>query len=206
MMYNIKPTRSELIKLRKRIKLAYMGYSLLKRKKDGLVQEFFTLLEDAKKNRSELAKSYVLGVGKLELARAMDGIANIESTSFAVENEPEVSLKAKNLMGVVVPKIEYLCKENENSGYGVIGTSSYIEDVVLAYDDILRKVLASAELDTSLKKILLEIEKTKRRVNALECIVIPNMEHSAAFIRQRLEEMERENIFRLKRVKKKKGM
>lgn len=201
-MPDIKPTRSELIKLRKKIKLAYMGHSLLKKKKDGLVQEFFRIVDEVKKSREKLSKSYVHAVGKLELGRAIEGIASIESASFLSGKEPEVSLQAKNIMGVVVPKIG-LNYDTSEYHYGVVGTSSYIDDAVSAYRDVLKDALMSAEYDASLKGVLFEIEKTKRRVSALEYVVIPNMEAKAAFIRLRLEEMEKENIFRLKKIKKK---
>jgi V/A-type H+-transporting ATPase subunit D len=106
-------------------------------------------------------------------------------------------------MGVVVPKIKVstIQKSVEERGYGLIGTSVRIDESVHAFEKLTEKVLEAAELETTMKKLLDEIESTKRRVNALEFKVIPQLEEVAAYITLRLEELERENIFRLKRIK-----
>ena len=106
-------------------------------------------------------------------------------------------------MGVVVPKIKVstIEKSIEERGYGLIGTSVRIDESVHAFEKLAEKVLEAAELETTMKKLLDEIESTKRRVNALEFKVIPQLEEVAAYITLRLEELERENVFRLKRIK-----
>jgi V/A-type H+-transporting ATPase subunit D len=106
-------------------------------------------------------------------------------------------------MGVVVPKIRVstIQKSIEERGYGLIGTSVRIDESVHAFEKLAEKVLEAAELETTMKKLLDEIESTKRRVNALEFKVIPQLEEVAAYITLRLEELERENVFRLKRIK-----
>ena len=106
-------------------------------------------------------------------------------------------------MGVVVPqiKVSTIQKSVEERGYGLIGTSVRIDESVHAFEKLAEKVLEAAELETTMKKLLDEIESTKRRVNALEFKVIPNLEEIASYITLRLEELERENVFRLKRIK-----
>jgi V/A-type H+-transporting ATPase subunit D len=106
-------------------------------------------------------------------------------------------------MGVIVPKIKAKKVEKHftERGYGLLSSSSKIDESAYAYEKVVDKVILAAEIETSMKKVLKEIEKTKRRVNALEYVVIPKMMHQMEFIRLRLEEMERENIFRLKRIK-----
>jgi len=204
-MAQVKPTRSELINLKKKIKLAQMGHDLLKRKKDGLVREFFKILEQVKKQRQFLVQNYRASVSRLEIARALEGTSSIESLSFALKDEPDVLIQGRSIMGVKVPKIDttFIRRPLLERGYGIIGTSSYSDELVEAWEGVLEMIVKSVEVETALKRILFEIEKTKRRVSALEYIVIPNMESAAAFIRLRLEEMERENLFRLKRIKKK---
>ncbi|HIJ98574.1 TPA: V-type ATP synthase subunit D [archaeon] len=204
-MADIKPTRSELINLKKKIKLAQVGHDLLKRKKDGLVQEFFRILDLVKEQRKTLVRNYRASVSKLEIARALEGTASIESIAFALKDEPEVIIHGKSIMGVKVPQIttKFVKRPLLERGYGLIGTSSYTDELVESWENLLEMVVRSVETETTLKRILLEIEKTKRRVSALEYVVIPNMEGAASFIRLRLEEMERENLFRLKRIKKK---
>ncbi len=202
-MPTVKPTRSELIKLRKKIKLASSGHSLLKRKRDGLIKEFFTVLEEAKKSKSRLAEIYRDARIKLELARAVDGTISVKSAAMALKHKTEVGVQTRNVMGIVVPKIrsEFEVKAFYERGYGITGTSSYIDDSAEAYEEVLKNVIVAAEIENTLRKLLVEIDKTKRRVNALEFRVIPNMAEEAKFIQMRLEEMEREDIFRLKKLK-----
>ena len=105
MVIQVKPTRSELINLKKKIKLAKMGHSLLKRRKDGLIQEFFSILENVKNQRKQLGQNYRWAVSKLEIGRALDGTQAIESISLAKKTEPEVVIQSRSVMGVKVPKI-----------------------------------------------------------------------------------------------------
>jgi len=202
---DIKPTRSELIKLNKGIKLASSGHALLKRKRDGLIKEFFTVLEEAKKSKSEMVDNYKKATQEISLARAVDGTIAVKSASLALKHKADIDVKTRNIMGVVVPavKSDYDTKSFEERGYGLIGTSSYIDDAAESYEVLLKNIIVAAEIENTLRKLLTEIDKTKRRVNALEFKVIPEMQKSAAFIRLRLEEMERDDLFRLKKIKSK---
>jgi len=202
MALDIKPTRSELIKLKKQIKLAESGYSLLKKKRDGLILEFFDILKKAKTLREELVTEYKNTLSKINIARSLEGDLKIKSIALAIKQTPEVSLTTKNIMGVKVPKIESseLKKQFLERGYGIYNSAS-IDEAADSYEKLLEKILTAAEVETSMRKMLKEIEKTKRRVNALEFELIPKMKKLSAFITLRLEEMERENIFRMKRLK-----
>ena len=204
MALDIKPTRSELIKLKKKIKLAKSGYNLLKKKRDGLILEFFEVMKKAKTLRKELTDEYIVALEKMNMARAVEGDIALRSLAMAIAHKPEITLNKKNIMGVVVPKIESsgLQKTITERGYGILAGSSLIDDSASAYEKVVEKVILAAEIETSMKRLLGEIEKTKRRVNALEFAVIPKMQKTEAFIKLRLEEMERESIFRLKRIKK----
>jgi len=205
-MAKTKPTRSELIKLKRQIKLAQSGHSLLKRKRDGLIKEFFNVLNKAKQNKSVLDECYRKAVSSIDLARAVEGTLSIKSTAFSLVQKSDVDVKTKAVMGVNVPEIksDYNVKQFHERGYGIIGTSAYIDDAAEKYETVIKNVLVSAEIETTLKKLLVEIDKTKRRVNALEFVVIPRMKSEAKFITLRLEEMEREDVFRLKKIKGKK--
>ncbi|MBP2031037.1 V/A-type H+-transporting ATPase subunit D [Methanohalophilus levihalophilus] len=200
---DVKPTRSELIALKKKIKLSEGGHKLLKMKRDGLILEFFDILSQAKDVRNELDAAYDNATEKIGLAEAVEGRVTVKSTAFALKNEPEISLRSHNIMGVVVPKIESskVHKPLNQRGYGILGTSSYIDEAVESYEILVDKIILAAEIETTMKKLLDDIEKTKRRVNALEFKVIPELSEAVAFISLRLEEMERENTFRLKRIK-----
>ena len=204
-MADIKPTRSELIKLKQKIKLAKSGYNLLKKKRDGLILEFFDLLKEAKSIRSEVTALYRKAAFKMAVARSVENDVALQSLALAVNAAPEVQVRRKNIMGVVVPEItsEGVVQSMRERGYGVTSGSSRIDETALAYEQLLEKIIVAAEIETAMKKILMEVDKTKRRVNALEFELIPRMDAQSAFIRLRLEEMERENTFRMKRIKKK---
>ncbi|MDR0767301.1 MAG: V-type ATP synthase subunit D [Methanosarcinales archaeon] len=203
---DVKPTRSELQEVKKKIKLSQNGYKLLKMKRDGLIMEFFKILNQARGVREELDAAYAIAVGKVNLASAVDGSLTLKSASFAVDAVPSIELKSTNIMGVVVPKIvgSDVRKGLHQRGYGLVGTDSYIDDVADAYEILVEKIIIAAELETTMKRLLEDIEKTKRRVNALEFKVIPEFEEQVKFIRLRLEEMERESMSSLKKIKKKK--
>ncbi|MBI1970176.1 V-type ATP synthase subunit D [Candidatus Woesearchaeota archaeon] len=202
-MVDVKPTRSELMKLKKKIKLAKSGHNLLKKKRDGLILDFFEILKRAKTLRQELVEEYKKALYSMNIARTLESDLTIKSLALAVRGRPSVTVTTKNIMGVVVPKISSSAvqKQLRERGYGIIEGSSVIDDAARSYEKVVEKVIEAAEVETAMKKLLLEIEKTKRRVNALEFSVIPKMDVSQRFIKLRLEEMERENVFRLKRIK-----
>ena len=204
MPQEVKPTRSELLRIKKQIKLAKSGYSLLKKKRDGLILEFFEILKKAKTLRQELAEEYKIALEKINIARTLEGDLKVKSVAMAIKDMPEVRLTAKNIMGVKVPKIEFseIKKAFMERGYGIY-SSSAIDEAASSYEKVVEKIIIAAEVETSMRKLLNEIEKTKRRVNALEFIVMPSLDKQKSFIQLRLEEMERENIFRMKRIKAK---
>lgn len=204
-MADIKPTRSELIKLKNRIKLAKSGHKLLKKKRDGLILEFFEILKETKSVRKEMTEKYKEAIKKINIARIVDGDLAIKSVSMAIKNKPSVEVSTKNIMGVVVPNIDSqnIKKDVMTRGHGLISTSAAITEAALAYEELLEFIVLVAEVETSMIRLLVEIDKTKRRVNALEFEVIPKMIHVKNFIQLRLEEQERETTFRSKRIKKK---
>jgi V/A-type H+/Na+-transporting ATPase subunit D len=204
MAKDIKPTRSELLKTKKQIKMAKSGYSLLKKKRDGMILEFFEILKKAKTLREDLVNEYKIALEKINIARAMEGDLKVKSIAMAIHNISDIKMSTKNIMGVKVPKIEAkeLKKAFLQRGFGVYNSSA-VDEAAAAYEKVVEKIILAAEVETSMRKLLNEIEKTKRRVNGLEFVVIPNLEKDKYFISLRLEEMERENTFRMKRIKAK---
>jgi V/A-type H+-transporting ATPase subunit D len=200
---DVKPTRMELIETKRKIKLSKGGYKLLKMKRDGLIMEFFELLPKVKDLRNQLSVLYIDAMEKLSIAVAADGKTALESAANCLNKSPEVELSSKNIMGVVVPSVKVTAVEKslEDRGYGLIGTSIRVDEAVHAFEKLSEMIILAAEGETTMKKILDEIESTKRRVNALEFKVIPNLEEIAKYISFRLEELERESIFGLKRIK-----
>jgi V/A-type H+-transporting ATPase subunit D len=200
---DIKPTRSELIALKRRIALSERGYKILKMKRDGLILEFFKILEQAKDSRGELLSKYRRAVETMAFANTIEGAIGVKSAAFSVKEVPQIDLKSKNIMGVVVPEIESskVKKSLVDRGYGVLGTTSAIDETALAFEELVEAIIESAEIETTMKRLLEEIESTKRRVNALEFKVIPELTEARDFIKMRLDEMEREELFRLKKIK-----
>ena len=205
MTLDIKPTRSELIKLKKRIKLAQSGYGLLKKKRDGLILEFFKILKEVKKLRGKISEDYKDALEKIARARLLETDTSLESIALAVKDKPRVEVSQRNIMGVIVPKVssEAGKKGVMLRGYGITSSSASVDDAAEGFEKVVESIIVAAEVETSMKKVLAEIDSTKRRVNALEFEVIPKMRSARDFITLRLEEMERENVFRLKRIKKK---
>jgi V/A-type H+-transporting ATPase subunit D len=200
---DIKPTRSELINLKRKIQLSERGYKILKMKRDGLILEFFKVLATAKDCRGELLDKYQIAVEVMALANTVEGAIGVKSAAFSVKEVPEITLKSKNIMGVIVPQIEAskVRKSLVDRGYGVLGTSTVIDETASAFEELVESIIESAEIETTMKRLLDEIEKTKRRVNALEFKVIPELTAARDFIKMRLDEMEREELFRMKRIK-----
>jgi len=200
---DIKPTRSELINLKRKIQLSQRGYKILKMKRDGLIMEFFKVLADAKDSRGDLLRKYELAVQMMAIANTVEGAIGVKSAAFSVKEVPQITLKSKNIMGVIVPQIESskVRKTLADRGYGVLGTSTVIDETASSFEELVEAIIESAEIETTMKRLLDEIEKTKRRVNALEFKVIPELTAARDFIKMRLDEMEREELFRMKKIK-----
>ena len=204
---DITPTRSALLEVKKKIKLSKSGYKIMKMKRDGLIIEFFEVMEKAKEMRDSVRSDYDTAMQKIAIARAVDGAIAVKSAAYALKSGPQVKLGSKNIMGMTVPKVEceIVRTPMPDRGYGVISTSAYIEEAAYAFERLLETIVRAAEIETTMKKLLDEIEKTKRRVNALEFKVIPELQEAERFVGFRLQEMERENTIRLKHLKKKSG-
>jgi len=205
MALDIKPTRSELIKLKGRIKQTKNGYKLLKMKRDGLFHEFRTLLSEMIEAKRDLTYAYRLAKTRIDLANAIEGGLAVRAAAIANSAHPEVEVERRNIMGVVVPSVtgSNLKSTFAERGIGFIGSSPYIDEASDSFSELIEKIVTASEMEATLKRLLAEIEATKRRVNALEFKVIPELEEAKVFIQLRLEEMEREETFRLKRFKNK---
>jgi len=206
MAQDVKPTRKELMEIEDRIELSERGHDTLEQKRDGLIMEFMDILDQAKDVREDVNENYEDAQRKLNMARAMEGDIAVRGAASALQEHPEITIQSKNIMGVVVPQIESsrVKKSLDQRGYGVLGTSARIDEAAEAYEELLESIILAAEVETAMKKMLEEIETTKRRVNALEFKLLPELNEAKDYIDQKLEEQEREEIFRLKKIKAKK--
>ncbi len=203
-MEQVHPTRMELIKKNSQIKLAEQGRDLLREKMDALIQEFFNIMVSVSKSREELDIAAVAAQRSLCVAEAVDDLVALKSASFATKRALTLDIRGKNIMGVPVPLVERktISKSVLERGYSMIGTSGRIDEAAERYETELDLIIELAETETSLRRLGDEIQNNRRRVNALEQVLIPELKRQAKYIKVAIEEREREDLFRLKKVKK----
>ncbi len=202
---DVNPTRMELIKTKERITLAKKGHKLLKQKRDALILEFFKILKKAQDLRGQLAQLMGEGYKSLALAETYHNIQELSKVSLDLRKNIDINIEVQNVMGVKIPNIETRMEEKhymELPTYSVAATSAKIDAAVENFDGILKMVIKLAETETAMKRLILEIEKTKRRVNALEFVLIPRLDDQQKMISFRLEEMERDSFVSLKAIKR----
>ncbi|MCD6140602.1 MAG: V-type ATP synthase subunit D [Thermococcus sp.] len=199
----VKPTRMELLRLKRRIKLAEKGHKILKEKQDALIMEFFTIYDEALALRREVNQKIAEAFEQLRLAEIDVGVVRLSEIALSVKPNKEIKIKRRNIMGVPVPLIEAegFRRDPYERGYAFVSSFPKVDVTAEKFEEVLELVTRLAEIEETLKRLAKEIEKTKRRVNALEYIIIPRMAETVKYISQHLDEMERENFFRLKRVK-----
>jgi V/A-type H+-transporting ATPase subunit D len=203
-MEQVNPTRMELIKKNAQIKLAEQGKDLLREKMDVLIREFFHIMESVSKSRDELEIVADTAQRSLLTALAVDDPVTLKSASFATRRGLSLDIKGKNIMGIAVPVIEKkrVSKSVLERGYSIIGVSGRIDEAAEKFEMELDLIIELSETETSLKRLGGEIQITRRRVNALEQIMIPELKKQAKYIKNAIDEREREDLFRLKKVKK----
>ena len=203
-MEQVNPTRMELIRKNAQIKLAEQGRDLLREKMDALIQEFFHIMDSVSKSRVELESVANSAQRSLLTALAVDDSVTLKSASFATRKGLFINIKGKNIMGVPVPVLEKkrVSKSVLERGYSIIGVSGRIDEAAEKFEMELDLIIELAETETSLKRLGGEIQITRRRVNALEQIMIPELKKQAKYIKNAIDEREREDLFRLKKVKK----
>ncbi|MCX6775243.1 MAG: V-type ATP synthase subunit D, partial [Candidatus Micrarchaeota archaeon] len=184
----VKPTRMELLNIKEKIKLSEKGHKLLKQKRDVLILEFFAIFEKARDIRSELNAQMAKAFTSLAIAQVYHGIFEIESASLAVKKAPGVRVTVRNVMGVKIPKVEssYVKKGLMDRGYGLLGSSAKIDEAAESFEGALDTIIKLSETETALKRLIEETEKTKRRVNALEYVILPRFKEQAKYINMRL--------------------
>ena len=203
-MEQINPTRMELIKKNAQIKLAEQGRDLLREKMDALIREFFHIMETVSMSRDQLEKLSNAAKHSLLIALAIDDPVTLKSASFATRQGITLDIKGKNIMGVPVPIIEKrrFVKSLFERGYSILGVSGRIDETAEKFEAELDLIISLAETETALRRVGNEIQMTRRRVNALEQILIPELRRQAKYIEITIDERDREDLYRLKKVKK----
>ncbi len=201
---NIRPTRLEYIRTKRRILIANKGLKLLKLKRQALILEFFNASKTAAALRSSLQAELIKGYQSIRMAEMLAGTMRLENEAMKIPQLSKLLIKPKNVMGVRIPKLEGGQSEKILTEH-LLELPTSISEAVKAFQQVHKMVLDVAEKETTLRKLLYEIEKTKRKSNAIENVFIPRLLSAVKFIIFRLDEMERDTFIMLKTVKRKMG-
>lgn len=199
-LLKVTPTRITLLNLKRELRVAQKGYKLLKDKRDGLMKKFMATIRETRDLREEVEK---------KLAGAFNAYLRASSTlpdktldvAFMLPNASiSLDVKVKSVMSVPTPQFT-LKKEGVAFSYGFLETSGDLDRSIIAFDEVFPEIVRLAQLEKTAESLALEIEKTRRRVSALENVRIPNLQETIRFITMRLEEQARDAIVSTMRVK-----
>ncbi len=200
MLANVNATRMELLRLKKRLNLARRGHKLLKDKRDELMRQLLELIDEVKKLRLSIEKEFQSILERFVLAKASIGLYQTEQELLLPAKKVSVSIGSRNIISVNVPVYT-----REVSGdiipYGYMNTSGEIDTALNDFDKFIENLLDMAEREKSVQLMAMEVEETRRRVNALEYKLIPSITETIKFITMKLDETERSNTVRLMKVK-----
>ena len=201
---HVNPTRMELTRLKKRLAVATRGHKLLKDKRDELMRQFLVLMAETKQLREkaerEIEESYV----HFLIARSAMSHESLSAALLLPKQEASIEVGTKNIMSVTIPTLKLIRKsisERDLFSYGYLSTSADLDDAVCGLAAILPHMLRLAEKENSCELLSAEIESTRRRVNALEHVMIPDLKETIKYITMKLDETERSGITRLIRIK-----
>ncbi len=197
----IHPTRMELLTLRKRRAIAERGRDLLREKLDALMIEFFQFVREIAALRTKAQGLLAQAYDDFVEAQMAMGYMKLEQTSIGVDDRFTIETKTRNVIGVTIPYIQVNVKPLTGFPYNVYDTSITLDEATLKMADAIKAIAELSSAEAAVKKLAEAIAATKRRVNSLEYVVIPRMLATIRYIEMHLEEAEREDFFRLKRIK-----
>jgi len=198
----IAPTKSNLIKAKSSLALSKKGFEMLDRKRNVLIREMMDMVEKAKKIQEEIYTIIAEAYRALQEANITLGIREVDDITASIPNDESFEILIKNTMGVDIPTIKYKKSEIKPT-YGFYTTNISIDIARQKFHEVRYRIYELAEVENSVFKLAKEIEKTNKRTNALQHIQIPKYKAQVKYIQEVLEEKEREDFFRLKKVKKK---
>lgn len=203
MAYNIAPTKANLIKAKGMLAFSIRGFNLLDKKRNVLIREMMGLVGQANALQAEIQKTYREAYDALKVANITIGKNHVEEISISVPKSENYDVLLQSVMGVEIPRVKHLPSDELAPAFGLFRTNSSL-DIALEKFTKLRELLYKlAEMETSVYKLAMEIKKTQKRTNALERIQIPKYKEIVKSITETLEEKEREDFARLKKLKKK---
>ncbi len=197
---NIKPTRMELLNLKKRVTSAVRGHKLLKDKQDGLMKTFMEIIREAKSLRKEIEEKLRKAFKNFMQASSMMSPEMLETALLYPSAKVDLEVKTKNVMSVHIPYFK-LKQEGDILNYGYLQTSAELDMSLSALQEILPSLIKLAEIEKQAQRLAEELETTRRRVNALEHKLIPDLQETVKFISMKLAETERSAIVNVMKVK-----
>jgi len=200
---DIRPTRLEYIRTKRRILIAKKGLNLLKLKRQALILEFFNTSKTAAALRGSLQSELIKGYESIRMAEMLVGTMQLENEAMKISQMRNLQIESKSIMGVHIPKLTG--GERELLAEHLLELPASINEAIRSFQKVHKIVLEVAEKETALRKLLYEIERTKRKYNAIENVLIPKLLAAVKFITFRLDEMERDTFIMLKTVKRKMG-
>ncbi len=202
MKTRVNPTRMELTRLKRQIVVARRGHKLLKDKQDELIKKFIDLIKENKRLREEVEHDLEMALKSFTMARSQMPQEVLEESLMIPAAQVNIDIGKQNIMSVNVPKIDIHLQEGSNIySYGLASTSAELDSAINILSGMLPKMLKLSEIEKTCQLMADEIEKTRRRVNALEYVMIPSMEETIKYITMKLDENERSNITRLMKIK-----
>ncbi len=200
----VNPTRMELTRLKKQLKTASRGHKLLKDKRDELMKQFLEIVRENKVLREKVEELLKNANDNFIIARALMSAEALETSIIYPTQSVSLEVSSKNVMSVDVPVFSFKTQNDDSASiypYGFAATSSQLDGAIDALSDVLEPMLKLAQMEKSAQLLAQEIEKTRRRVNALEHVMIPNLQDTIKSITMKLDENERGNQTRLMKVK-----
>jgi V/A-type H+-transporting ATPase subunit D len=197
----VHPTRMELLTLRKRRTIAERGRDLLREKLDALMIEFFQFVREINALRAKAQDLLTQSYESFVEAQMAMGYMKLEQTSVGVDDRFSIESKTRNIIGVTIPYIQVNVKPLTAFPYSIFETSITLDEATLKMADAIKAIAELSSAEAAVKKLAEAIAATKRRVNSLEYVIIPRMLSTIRYIEMHLEEAEREDFFRLKRIK-----
>lgn len=202
MAEQIFPTKGNLIKSKRQLKQAQLGYELMDRKRNILVREMVSLTDEAKELRSTIESTYSEAYKALEYANITLGIVSDVAKSIPVENS--LSLSVRSVMGVELPRLSADIEQPDRPAYAMSSTNSSFDYAYVCFNKAKEITVRLAEVENSIYRLAVAIKKTQKRANALKNIMIPRFQSQVHFITNALEEKEREEFSRQKVIKRRK--
>ncbi len=199
-LLRVNPTRMALMDLKRRAKSAKRGHKLLKDKQDGLMQQFMSIIREAKTLRERVEEQLGDAFRAFLFASMWLSDAQLKNALSSPEAKISLSVQTKNVMSVRIPFFE-IKKEGNIKNYGFVGTNALLDQAVEKFDELFEILIKLAQIEKQAESMAIELETTRRRVNALEYKMIPDMTETIKYITMKLDESERAGIISTMKIK-----